>query len=425
LNNTEEILLGTKGISKSYPKGAGREILILDDINIRVKNGEFIALLGPSGAGKSTLLRILAGLSSPSDGQVLYHGLPVAEARPKLAMVFQSFALFPWLTVKENVELGLKSQRLPARESEEKAIKMLDLVGLDGFEEAYPRELSGGMRQRVGIARALVVEPELLLMDEPFSALDVLTADTLRGELIDLWLTGRMPIKSIIFVTHNIEEAVFLGNRALILSHNPGRLRVDFPLDLPYPRQRASKEFQSVVDRIYTILTKPSDEIPLPIKERYQLLPHLKIGGMAGLLDLVDHKGGVVDIFALASDLSMEVDDIFPLMQAAVVLGFGDIKEGDFSLLAKGRDFSKADTLARKEIFRDAAIQNVQLVKQIVQTLSAAAGKKMGKEFFLAILEKHFTPEEARSQMEIAIDWGRYGELFAYDSDTSDLYFEG
>jgi NitT/TauT family transport system ATP-binding protein len=424
LIDSAKIILEAKDIAKLFPKGAGQEFSVLEDINFKVGNGEFIALLGPSGAGKSTLLRILAGLTTPSKGKVLYHGLPLSAAKPRLGMVFQSFALFPWLTVKENVELGLKSKRMPFEAVEEKALKMLDAVGLDGFEEAYPRELSGGMRQRVGIARALVIEPELLLMDEPFSALDVLTADALRRELIELWRARRMPIKSIIMVTHNIEEAVLLADRALIMSHNPGRLRADLQLNLPHPRERASMAFQLMVDRLYTILTRPSEEIPSLIKPRFQFLPHVKVGGLAGLLELVEYKGDTVDIFSLASELNMEVDDIVPLMQAAAILRFGDIKEGDFSLLQEGKDFARADTLKRKEIFKTAAVKNIQLIKQILQTLSVAAKKSMGEQFFIDVLENYFTEKEAWIQLEIAIDWGRYGELFAYDYDAGKLYLE-
>lgn len=420
-----EIILETKNLVKSFPMSGGKELSVLEDINIQVREGEFVAILGPSGAGKSTLLRILVGLAMPTKGEVLYHGIPLQKAKPKIAMVFQSFALFPWLTVLENVKIGLKPYELPDDIATERAIRMLDMVGLDGFEDAYPRELSGGMRQRVGIARALVIEPEVLFMDEPFSALDILTADNLRKELVDLWVKKKMPIKSIIFVTHNIEEAVYLSDRAIILSHNPGKVKADIFIDMAYERDKNSREFKYTVDKIFTILTRPTEEVTLLFeRERYQFLPHTKVGAIAGLIELVHDKGGRVDISMLASDLSMEVDDIFPLIEASVFLGFGQIKEGDFIITEKGRQFSEADALMKKEIFKETALKNIQLIKQIMQVLQTTSKHRMSEEFFIEILENHFTKEEAWNQLETAIDWGRYAELFAYDYDTGELYLE-
>jgi NitT/TauT family transport system ATP-binding protein len=420
-----EIILRTKGITKSYPMAGGKEISVLEDINIDVREGEFVSILGASGAGKSTLLRILAGLAEPSEGEIYYHGVPFSAANPKIAMVFQSFALFPWLTVLENVELGLKPMGLEAGIIREKSLRMLDIVGLDGFEYAYPRELSGGMRQRVGIARALAVEPEVLFMDEPLSALDVLTADHLRSDLVDLWMEKKMPIKSIILVTHNIEEAVFMSDRAIILSHNPARVKVDLKIERNNARDKNSKEFKYIVDRVYTILTKPPEEMPFLLEqERYQFLPHTKVGAVAGLLELVHDKGGKVDISQLASELSMEVDDIFPLIEAAVFLGLGTIREGDFFITEKGKIFSEADAVEKKEIFKDTALKNIQLIKQIMQVLTSSSKHRITEDFFIEILENHFTSEEAWNQLEIAIDWGRYAELFAYDYDSGDLYLE-
>lgn len=420
-----EIILETKDLTKNYPMRGGKELPVLENIDIQVREGEFLSILGPSGAGKSTLLRIMVGLATPSNGEVLYHGIPLLKANPKIAMVFQSFALFPWLTVLENVELGLKSYGLPDDVAKEKSVAMLDIVGLDGFEDAYPRELSGGMRQRVGIARALVIEPEVLFMDEPFSALDILTADNLRGELVDLWIKKKMPIKSIIFVTHNIEEAAFLADRAIIMSHNPGRIKADIAIDIPHVRDKNSRDFKYVVDRIFTILTKPAKEIPFLLeKDRYQFLPHTKVGAIAGLMELVHDKGGRVDISALASELSMEVDDIFPLIEASVFLDFGEIKEGDFIITERGKKFSDADTLEKKEIFREAALNNIQLIKQILQVLHSTSKHRMSEAFFTEILENHFTVDGAWNQLETAIDWGRYAEIFAYDYHTGELYLE-
>lgn len=418
-------ILEARKISKLYPMSGGKEIVVLEDINLQVHEGEFMSILGASGAGKSSLLRILADLAEPSQGEVLYHGAPLKTAGTKIAMVFQSFALFPWLSVVENVELGLKSCGITGDEARKKSVAMIDLVGLDGFEDAFPRELSGGMRQRVGIARALVLEPEVLFMDEPFSALDVLTADNLRSELANLWLEKKMPIKSIIFVTHNIEEAVFLSDRAIILSHNPGAVKADVPINLPLPRDKNAKEFQHMVDRIYAILTKPAKDVPFLLQQqRYQFLPHSKIGAIAGLMELVHDRGGRVDISVLASDLSMEVDEIFPLIEAAVFLEFGKITDGDFLITEKGKRFSDADTLRKKEIFKETALANIQLIKQITQVLSTSSKHRMHEDFFIDILQNHFTTEEAWHQLEIAIDWGRYAELFGYEYNRGELYLE-
>lgn len=421
----KEVIIETIGIKKSFMVGKTREITVLQDINLKIYSDEFVSILGQSGAGKSTLLRIIAGLIEPTEGQVLYKGIPLKEANAKIAVVFQSFALFPWFTVLENVKVGLVGIGLTEEEINEKAIKAIDLVGLDGFEDAYPRELSGGMRQRVGIARAIAVEPELLLMDEPFSSLDVLTADNLRGDIIDLWKKGKMPAKAIVLVTHNIEEAVSMSSRAVILTHNPGKIKADIPVELPYPRNKNSRDFKFLLDKIYTVLIKPPEEIPLLLAAgRYQFLPHAKVGAIAGLIELVHNKGGRVDIYALSSELSMEVDDIFPLIEASVILDFGEIREGDFILTEKGKKWAEADTLEKKEIFKESALQNVQLIKQIMQVLLTISKHRVSDEFFIDILKNHFTPEESWNQLETAIDWGRYAELFAYDYDAGELYLE-
>lgn len=420
-----EVILETRNIKKSFLVGRNREIVVLENINLKIFPGQFVSILGQSGAGKSTLLRIMAGLVEPTEGEVLYRGKPLRKTTPKIAVVFQSFALFPWFTVLENVKVGLVGQGYTAEEMNEMALKAIDLVGLDGFEDAYPRELSGGMRQRVGIARALAVQPEILLMDEPFSALDVLTADNLRGDIIDLWKEGKMPTKAIVLVTHNIEEAVYMSTNAIVLSHNPGRVKAEIPIELSYPRDKNSRDFKFLLDKIYTVLVKPPEEIPMLLATgKYQFLPHAKVGAIAGLIELVNDKGGRVDIYALSSELSMEVDDIFPLIEAAHILDFGEIREGDFILTEKGKSWAEADTLRKKEIFKEVALQNVQLIKQIMQVLATISKHRVSEEFFLDILKNHFTPDEAWNQLETAIDWGRYAELFAYDYDAGELYLE-
>lgn len=421
----KDTILEVKNLSKAYPMRKGSFLTVLEDINITVKEGDFLAILGPSGAGKSTLLRILAGLIEPTSGEILYFNKNIYEAKPKISMVFQNFALFPWLTVLENVELGLKALGIIGEKAREKAIKVIDLVGLDGFEDAYPRELSGGMKQRVGIARALAVEPDILFMDEPFSALDILTADNLRSELSRLWVEGKLPIKSVIFVTHNIEEAVFLSDRAIILSHNPATIKAEIYINIPRIRNKNSKDFKFLVDDIYTVLTQPKKDVPfMRRKERYQFLPHAKVGAIAGLIELANSKEGAIDISELTSDLGLEVDDVFPLIEASVFLGFADVKEGEIKLTEEGKKFSGSDVLEKKVIFREMALKNIQLIKQIYQVLTTTEKKRMSEDFFIEILENHFTKDEAWNQLEIAIDWGRYAELFAYDYDTGEFYIE-
>jgi NitT/TauT family transport system ATP-binding protein len=343
LNETAPII-EARTIEKSYPQPDGTRIQVVGATDLTIEPGKIVALLGPSGCGKSTLLRMLSGLSQPSSGQLLWHGQALNGQVPNVAIVFQSFALFPWLTVLDNVEAPLEARGVNAVERRKRALRMLDTVGLDGFETAYPKELSGGMKQRVGFARALVVEPEVLFMDEPFSALDVLTAENLRGELLELWLNKKMPTSAIFIVTHNIEEAVMLADRILMLGRNPARIRTDVNVRLKHPRDRKSTRFVELVDYIYKVMTEPeiehvlaeSDEtaeitVPpgglkkpeAPVRTvRYQILPHARVGGIAGLIELLHDKGGREDLFRLSEELVMDVEDLLPILEACALLGF-------------------------------------------------------------------------------------------------------
>ena len=339
-----ESIIEAVAIEKSYPQADGTRIQVVGHTDLSIEPGKIVALLGPSGCGKSTLLRILTGLAQPSAGGLFWHGKPLGGEFPNVAIVFQSFALFPWLTVLENVEAPLEARGVPAVERRKRALRTLDTVGLDGFETAYPKELSGGMKQRVGFARALVVEPEVLFMDEPFSALDVLTAENLRGELLELWLNKKMPTSAIFIVTHNIEEAVMLADRILVLGRNPARIRSDFNVRLKHPRDRKSARFVELVDYIYKVMTEPdvghtppdaetTAEIVIPphgFKKqdapirttKYQMLPHARVGGIAGLIELLRDRGGREDLFRLAEELVMDVEDLLPILEACVLLGF-------------------------------------------------------------------------------------------------------
>lgn len=433
-----ETLLEARVCSKTYVAEGkqpqdGLSHLVLDDIQLTIHAGEFVALLGPSGSGKSTLLRILAGLIQPSKGQVYFKDQPQYGPNPHVAIVFQSFALFPWLTVLQNVEIGLESRPFTPTQRLKRALAAIDLIGLDGFEDAYPKELSGGMRQRVGFARALVVEPELLFMDEPFSALDVLTATNLRKELLGLWREQSMPTKAILLVTHNIDEAVSMADRILVLGANPGRIRVELP-GLPVAKRSfQSEEHTKLVDLIYNIMTSPQENVEkllaaqspqaktgqlvLPAQRPYQVLPHVAIGDVTGLIELVHARGGREDLYQIGRHLNLEIDDLFPLVEAADVLGFANTEEGDIVLTEEGKHFAEAGVLEEKQVFRAQVLQHVSLVRKIVEALKAAPGHVLPEEHFLQFLETHFSKEEAQAQLDTAINWGRYAELYSYQEN--------
>ena len=430
-----EAIIEARAVEKYYPQPDANRIQVIAPTDIEITPGKIIALLGPSGSGKSTLLRILTGLSKPSSGEVLWHGKPLAGQIPSVSIVFQNFALFPWLTVIENVEAPLVARAVGAIDRHKRALRMIDTVGLDGFETAYPKELSGGMKQRVGFARALVVEPEVLFMDEPFSALDVLTAENLRSELLELWLNHKMPTKCIFIVTHNIEEAVLLADRVIVLGRNPARIRADFEIDIPQYRDRKSPRFLAYVDYIYKALTKPSDELAAPQsalaqggngrgreRTKFQMLPHARPGGIAGFMELLVDRGGRDDLYKLADELAMDVDDILPIVDASVMLGFAVVNEGDVEITPEGRQFGEADIQTQKQMFRDAALKNVALLRLIENTLHAKRDHAIGEEFFRDILDEHFSQDEVERQFETALNWGRYAEIFNYDSENGRLY---
>jgi len=418
-------------LEKFYQHPEGGRIQVIAPIDLAVFPGQILALLGPSGCGKSTLLRMLTGLSPASGGTVYWHGQPVDGKFPNVSIVFQSFALFPWLTVIENVEAPLEARGLPPIERHKRALRILDAVGLDGFESAYPKELSGGMKQRVGVARALIVEPEVLFMDEPFSALDVLTAETLRGELLELWLGHKIPTRAIFIVTHNIEEAVVLADRIIVLGRNPAHIHADFSVTLPHPRDRKSALFVELVDSIYRVLTHPDhkdDIAPLRIpapgvapRSKVVTLPHTRPGGLAGLLEILVDHGGRVDLHRLSDELSLDLESLLPIIDTAVLLGLLRVEEGDAIITPEGHAFAQADIQTRKAIFRKAALSNVPLLRQMEQALKAKSNRTLSEEFFRDLLDEHFSEQESRRQLETAIQWGRYAEIFDYDSQSGKL----
>ncbi|MFF9124070.1 nitrate/sulfonate/bicarbonate ABC transporter ATP-binding protein [Streptomyces sp. NPDC014889] len=420
-----ELLLETVGLTKSYA-GADGELPVLSGIDLQIRAGEVVALLGKSGSGKSTLLRCMAGLVPASSGTVSYKGAALTGANPGTAMVFQTFALLPWLTVQQNVELGLEAKGVHPVERTEAARLAIDLIGLDGFESAYPKELSGGMRQRVGFARALVVEPDVLMMDEPFSALDVLTAENLRGELMELWESGQFPTRAIVLVTHNIEEAVLLADRIVVLGSRPyGTIREVFEVGLDRPRDRNSAAFEDMIDRVYRTMTGRQKEGRTPGRqEQADLekrtvantpLPQASVDGLSGLAELVLHRGGRCDLAGLADDLGLEVDDLMPQVDALDLLGFAGFSGNDLLLTDTGTAFAGADVQESKTIFARAAIQ-LPLVKVITGSVRGKADGTARAGFFRDLLAHHYTSEQVDQQLETATDWGRYAELYAYDA---------
>jgi NitT/TauT family transport system ATP-binding protein len=425
-----EPIIQARRIEKSFERPDGGQIQVIAPTDLSVEPGAIVALLGPSGSGKSTLLRILTGLAAPSGGEVLWHGKPLGASSPNVAIVFQSFALFPWLTVLENVEVPLLARGMKHDERHRRALRTLVSVGLEGFENAYPKDLSGGMKQRVGFARALAVEPEILFMDEPFSALDVLTAENLRGELMELWLGKKIPTKSIFLVTHNIEEAVLLADRVIVLGRNPAKIRADFQIPLRQPRERHSAEFLVYVDYIYKLMTQPQLESGPPsaaervVKAPYPMLPHARPGGIAGLVELLYDHGGKEDLFRVAEELRMEVDDLLPIVEATTLLGFAVSEKGDVEITPTGKAFAEADIATRRTQFREAALAHVALLQQMHGALLRKSDHTMPLEFFRDIVDEHSSEEESQRQIDTALNWGRYGDIFTYDSDSDRLVLD-
>src|SRR5689334_12761132 len=419
-------LLDVHEVRKAFPRPDGSDYLVLDDVNLSVGDGEIVGLLGRSGSGKSTLLRLIAGLSEPSGGAVQFRGAPVEGPVRGIAMVFQSFAIFPWLTVFENVALGLEAQGMPKPEIRQRSLAAIDMIGLDGYESAYPRELSGGMRQRVGFARALVVHPNILLMDEPFSALDVLTAETLRTDFLDLWCEGRMPIKGVILVTHNIEEAVLMCDRILVFGSNPGRILTEIPVSLPQPRNRLDPSFRALVERIYVEMTARATGA----NARSELFPGLGIGTrlprvssnlLSGLMETVAAPpfNGAADLPKIASDLQMEIDELFPVAETLQMMRFAEVAGGDIRLTDVGLAFANTIVDERKKIFARQLLNYVPLAAHIRRVLDERPTHTARKSRFLDELEDYMSEEDAEHVLRAVVSWARYAEAFAYDDENA------
>ena len=417
-----------KSVGKSFRSADGSARSVLEGVDFTLNEGEIVALLGQSGSGKSTMLRIMAGLISADSGSVLYRGLPLYGPANGISMVFQSFALFPWLTVQKNVELGLEAKGMPPSDRVQRAEAAIELIGLSGFEGALPRELSGGMRQRVGIARALVMEPDVLLMDEAFSALDVLTGERLREDILELWESGKIPTKAILVVSHNIEEAVMMADRVLVFASDPGRVRDELPVTLSRPREVESSEVRGLIDKVYGLMTAGSTrtgrvtgkEVKLQLGDR---LPDAEISRMEGILErLADEPFlGRADLPKLAEETELSDHELLDVSSALTLLGFAHLDHGDIMLNSLGEQYVHASNSERQAIFGQQLLENVPLIAYIRQGLLQDPSGDLHEELFLRLLRFTLNEADAVSALRVAIEWGRYGELFEYDFNTGVL----
>jgi NitT/TauT family transport system ATP-binding protein len=425
------VIITADAVTKAFTTPDGGALPVLDGVSFTLSEGEIVALLGKSGSGKSTLLRCIAGLIRPTEGTVTLADMPGDDTAHGVAMVFQSFALFPWLTVQQNVELGLEARGVPKDERRTRALAAIDLIGLDGFENAYPKELSGGMRQRVGLARALVVQPSVLLMDEPFSALDVLTAETLRTDLLDLWCEGRMPIRSILMVTHNIEEAVLMCDRILVFTSNPGRVIAEIKVDLPQPRKRLDPAFRALVDDIYARMTARTAAAPLrdgvfPGMGIGMALTHISTNTLAGMIEAVaaaPHDGRA-ELPVLANDLQLEADELLPIAETLQLMRFAEIDGMIIRLTPAGRRYAMADVDARKQLFAQHLLTYVPLAAHIRRVLDDRASHKAPARRFRDEMEDFMSEAYAEETMDAIVSWGRYAEVFAFHDATDEFSLE-
>ncbi len=418
-----ETLVEVERVTKSFG-GGPRPFVAVKDVDLTIRTGEFVCLLGPSGCGKSTLLRMITGLARPTGGTVRYRGAPLTGVNPHATIVFQTFALYPWLTVRQNVEIALKARGVGLPERRTRAEKLIDTVGLDGFESAFPRELSGGMRQKVGFARAMAVEPELLCLDEPFSALDVLSAEALRGELLELWHNHTLPTRAILMVTHNIEEAVALADRIVVMGRDPGHVVAEIAVALRHPRARKDTAFQALTDRVYAAVAGKTrvDTEAGPTAVPGRRLPKARPNAVAGMVEKLQEDGGTADLYRFAGELSLPLDELLPIVEAGELAGLVTIREGDLFLTPLGQSYAEATILARKEMIAGRMLR-VPTIRWIYETLQADDNQRVDREYFLERLEKEFA-DQAEEQLDTAVAWGRFTELYAYDGDAHELYLE-
>jgi NitT/TauT family transport system ATP-binding protein len=425
---TESKLIEVKNVSQEFNLPNGKSLKVLADVNLCINKREVVALLGPSGCGKSTLLRILAGLIPPSKGDVLYHDQPLHDLNTGVSIVFQSFALFPWMTVAENIQTALQSRGFPANEIEDRAQKAIQMVGLVGFEETYPRELSGGMKQRVGIARALSVDPEILFMDEPFSHVDALTAESLRAEVIDIWAAHDKNPSSVLMVSHDISEVVYMADRIVVLGTNPGHILKIVENTLPRPRDYRGVDFNKLVDQLHDIITGHEiPDVPEPVLQPNELppaesLPDVLPGEIVGILEYLDARGGKEDVFRIATETDKEFGDILKVVKAAELLDFVDTPKRMVVLTPDGQRFMKATSQERQNIWKEQLLK-LRLFKQVNDMLSKHPRKKLDAELVQEVIVLNLPSENLEKTFATFIHWTHYGNLFAYDEDTQKIFY--
>ncbi|WP_341676404.1 nitrate/sulfonate/bicarbonate ABC transporter ATP-binding protein [Niveibacterium sp. SC-1] len=420
-------ILDLQGIGKSFRGAGGVPRTVLEGVDFRLADGEIVALLGQSGSGKSTLLRIMAGLIPADQGVLTYGGKSMHGPARGIGMVFQSFALFPWLTVQQNVELGMEARGVAPGERAKKAEAAIALIGLSGFEGALPRELSGGMRQRVGIARALVTEPNVLLMDEAFSALDVLTAERLRDEILELWEAGQFPARAILVVSHNIEEAVMMADRVVVFDANPGRIRAELAIDLPRPRDADSLEIRERIDEVYALMTgsarRPARTAAAAVPAWAEVLPDADVGRMEAVLELLMDEPfrGIADLPQFAAQSELPDEELLPAAEALRQLGLVHMARGDITATPLGRRYCEGDNALRQELFGQQLIEHVPLVAHIRNGLEEAPNGELREERLLGQLTRSLDEASAARTLSTVIEWARYGEVFEYDYPTGTL----
>jgi len=411
-------ILTLKNITYAPMDDHGNSTVILDDVSFELNKGEIVSLLGRSGSGKSTTLRIICDLIKPTKGEVKFANV---AAQHDIAMVFQTFALFPWLTVSENIELALKARQIPASEVKDRTQRMIDIIGLNGCEFAFPRELSGGMRQRVGFARAMAVNPKILLLDEPFSALDIITAQSLRTDFLDLWNDDKVPIQSALLVTHSVEEAVLLSDRILIFSSNPGHVIAEIEVKLPHPRDRLDPKFVELVEEIYSIMTNCLNMAKGVNSTRY---PRASSSSLLSFLEFIiaPPYNGTADLPGLSKALNLEVDDLFHIVDSLELMRFADTKDDIIKITAAGKLFATADGAIKTKVFSEHLIQYVPLASQIRRQIATASGQKLPSVRIIRALEKNLPKDQVHSVLKATISWGRFAGIFEYDQRKKLFY---
>jgi NitT/TauT family transport system ATP-binding protein len=414
-------IIELKDVNMKFKMPGGNYFTALEGINFSLESGKIAAILGPSGCGKSTLLRIVTGLLKPSSGEVYYKGKLQNGVNDKMAMVFQNFALFPWKTVKENIELGLKGNT-ETKEEERIVERIIDVVGLEGFEDVYPKELSGGMKQRVGIARALVSNPEVLCMDEPFSALDALTSENLREEVLDFWSEGTAGLSNILIVTHNIQEAVYMADEIFILASNPGSVKAIYHNTLPFPRDQKSADFLTTVDIIYNILTQNiMPEVPKSsLYGRISPIPLVSISEIIGLLEVLDDNKGRIEIFDLSEHIKRDFGKTISIALAAEMLGFVETPRHDVVFTTLGKKFLESDVNERKIIFKQ-QILKIPLIKAVVDLVGKSEDKMITREECEEFLMEKLPNERPEDLFETIVNFALYAEILDYDSRDEEL----